>query len=60
MERACYIHFPDNMALEQVSPSSFGIPLLVIIPPLLHTHLSPLPEVFDSPDHAAEYHILSL
>jgi hypothetical protein len=36
------------------------LPPLIIIPPLLHTHLSLPPEVYDSPDHAAQYHILSL
>jgi hypothetical protein len=36
----------------------FGAPLLIIIPPLLHTHLSPPYEVCDSPDQAAHYHTL--
>jgi hypothetical protein len=40
------------------SYSFFGFPLLIINPPLLHTHLSPLPEVYDSLDQAAHYHIL--
>jgi hypothetical protein len=34
----------------------FGSPLLIFIPPLLHTHLSPSHEVYDSPDQAAPYH----
>jgi hypothetical protein len=40
--------------------SFFGLPPLILIPPLLHTHLSPPPEVCDSPDQAAHYHILGL
>jgi hypothetical protein len=35
------------------------VPLLIIIPSLLHTHISPPPEVYDSPGQAAHYHILS-
>jgi hypothetical protein len=42
------------------SLSFFSFTLLIIIPPLLHTHLSLLLEVFDSPDQAAHYHILGL
>jgi hypothetical protein len=38
----------------------FGFPLLLIIPPLLHNHLSPPPEVCDGPDQAAHYHIRGL
>jgi hypothetical protein len=34
-----------------------NFPLPVIIPPLLLTYLSPPPEVCDTPDHAAHYHI---
>jgi hypothetical protein len=41
-------------------PSYYGLPLPVIIPPLLRTHLSTPPEVRDSPNHAAHYHILGL
>jgi hypothetical protein len=37
-------------------PSSSVSLLLVTIPPLLHTHLSPPHEVSDSPDQAAHYH----
>jgi hypothetical protein len=33
-------------------------PPLIIIPPLLHTHLSPPHEMCDSPDQAAHYHTL--
>jgi hypothetical protein len=39
---------------------SLVFPLLTIIPSLLHTHLSPLPEVCDSHDQAAHYHIHGL
>jgi hypothetical protein len=35
-------------------------PFLNIIPPLLHTYLSPPTEVCDNPDQAAPYHILGL
>jgi hypothetical protein len=42
----------DEEALEQ------GFPPLIIIPPLLHTHLSPPHEVCDSPDQAEHYHTL--
>jgi hypothetical protein len=37
------------------TPSFIGFPLLIIIPPLLHTRLS-----LASPDHAAHYHFFSL
>jgi hypothetical protein len=37
-----------------------GFPLLIIIPPLFCTRLSPPPGVFYSPAHAAQYHIRSL
>jgi hypothetical protein len=40
--------------------SFFGFPLLIIIPPFLQAHLSPLPGMFDNPDHAVHYHILSI
>jgi hypothetical protein len=43
------------------SSSFFCFTLLIIIPPLLHVHLSPLPlDTCDSPDQAAHYHILGL
>lgn len=35
-----------------------GLPLLVAILPLLHTHLSPSHEVCNSPDQAANFHTL--
>jgi hypothetical protein len=38
--------------------SSF--PLLIIIAPLLHTHLSSFPELCDSPDHTTHYYIFGL
>jgi hypothetical protein len=42
-------------------PSSFFLfSLLIIIPPLLHTPLSPPPEMWDIPEQAAHYHILGL
>jgi hypothetical protein len=41
-------------------PRLFGFPLLVTIPPLFHTHLSPPLEVCDSPKQAAHYHIFRL
>jgi hypothetical protein len=49
----------DEVALQQgflrfVS----GSPLIITIPPLLHTHLSQPHEVCDSPDQAAHYHTL--
>jgi hypothetical protein len=42
------------------TPSFFCFPLLIIIPPLLHTHLLLPPEMCDSPDQAAHYHVLDL
>jgi hypothetical protein len=51
----------DKVSLEQIFLLSFvGFPLLSIIPPLAHTHVSPPPEVWDSPEQAAHYHILGL
>jgi hypothetical protein len=47
----------DEVALEQVFLRDlFCIPLLIIIPTLLHTHLSPPHELCDSPDQVAHYH----
>jgi hypothetical protein len=43
-----------------LSPGSIGFSVLIIILPLLHTDLSPRPEVCDSPDQAAHSHNLSL
>jgi hypothetical protein len=41
--------------------SSFSsFPLLIIIPPLLHTHLSSFPELCGSPDHTTHYYIFGL
>jgi hypothetical protein len=46
----------DKVALEPgLALSFFGFTLLIIIPPLLHTHSSPLPEVCHIPDKAAHY-----
>jgi hypothetical protein len=36
-----------------------GFPLLIIAASFTHTHLTPLSDVWDSPDQAAHYHILS-
>jgi hypothetical protein len=49
----------DEVTLEQVFLRVLWFPLIIIIPPLLHTHLSPPHEVCDSPDQAAHYHTLS-
>jgi hypothetical protein len=49
----------ERSALEQVySTSFFGFPMLISILPLLHTNLSLPPEMCDSCDRAANYHIL--
>jgi hypothetical protein len=48
----------DEVALEQAFLEFFGFPLLITIPPLLYTHLSPPHEVCCSPDQAAHYHTL--
>jgi hypothetical protein len=46
--------------MELVSlPVSSGFPL-PIIPPLVHTNPLPPPEVYYSPDQAAQYHILGI
>jgi hypothetical protein len=37
---------------------SFHFPLIIIVLPLPHTHLSPPPEVCHSPEQGAHYHIL--
>jgi hypothetical protein len=42
------------------SASFFAFPLLIIIPPLLHTYLLLPPKMGNSTDQAAHYHILSL
>jgi hypothetical protein len=49
----------DEAALGQVFLASSSGFLLLIIPLLLHNHLSLPPEVCDNPDWAAHYHILS-
>jgi hypothetical protein len=48
----------ENGTEGHLSPSSFGFFLLIIIPRLLHTHLSPPLEVCASLDQAAHYHVL--
>jgi hypothetical protein len=48
----------NEVALEQVSLRVLQFPPLIIIPPLLHTHLSPPHAVCDSPDQAAYHHTL--
>jgi hypothetical protein len=50
----------DKVTLKQVLPppqNFFSVPLL-IIPPFLHMHQSLPPEVCNSPNQAAHYHIL--
>jgi hypothetical protein len=42
------------VSLQQME--EFGFPLLVTIPPSLHTRLSPPLEVYGSPDQAPHYH----
>jgi hypothetical protein len=50
----------DKVERTRLCPNFLGFSLQIIIPPLLHTHLSPLAEVGDSTDQAAHYHILGL
>lgn len=47
-----------EVALEQVFSRFFDFPLQIIIPPLLHSHLSPPHEVDVSPEQAACYYTL--
>jgi hypothetical protein len=50
----------DELSPEEVLlPSFFSVSLLIMIPSLLHTHLSPPAEVCDSPEQAAQYHFIS-
>jgi hypothetical protein len=51
----------DEVALE-LSFNQFSLifPLLIIIPPLLPTNVSPPRQVRESPDNAAHYHSLGL
>jgi hypothetical protein len=42
------------------SPSFFGLSLLMIISPLLHSRLSPISEVCNTRDQEAHYHIIGL
>jgi hypothetical protein len=46
----------DKVALGQVFFQLLRFSPASIIPPLLHSHLSPPHEVCDSPDQAAHYH----
>jgi hypothetical protein len=48
----------DKVELGQVFLRVFRFSPVSVIPPLLHTHLSPPREVCDSPDQAARYHTL--
>jgi hypothetical protein len=48
----------DEVALDQVLPSSFRFSPANHHPPLLHTGLSPPHAVCDSPDQAVHYHTL--
>jgi hypothetical protein len=41
-------------------PDLLGLPLVIAIIPLIHTHLSQLSEACDTPNQAAHYHILGL
>jgi hypothetical protein len=51
----------DEVALEQIlSPSLYGFTSLIIIPPLLSTHVSSRHEMCDTVDQAAHYHILKV
>jgi hypothetical protein len=49
-----------KLALRQVFLQVSCYSFLVVTPALLHTHQSPPPEVYDSSDQAAHYHIRSL
>jgi hypothetical protein len=46
----------DKVALGQGFLRVLPFSLVIILSPLLHTHLSPPHEVCGSPDHAAHYH----
>jgi hypothetical protein len=46
----------DGLALKQVYSEIFWFPLLIIIPPFFHTHLSQPPKMWDSLDKAPFYH----
>lgn len=48
----------DSWRANGLSLSFSGFPLLNFIPPLLHTYLSPPPDVCYSHNHAAQYHNL--
>jgi hypothetical protein len=48
----------DEVARVQNFPRLFLFSLIVIIPPLLLTRLSSLPEVANGPDIATRYYIL--
>jgi hypothetical protein len=50
----------DEMALEQAFFSFFSLPLLIIIPSLLHIDVYPPSEMCNSPDQATYNLILSL
>jgi hypothetical protein len=55
------IHCGRNGIGVGISRIFLGFPPLIIITPLLHNpFIAPPPEVCDSPDHAAQYHILGL
>jgi hypothetical protein len=48
----------SGVRIDRVSSSFFVFPLLIIIPPFLHTHLSPSIKLCDSNEQAARYQIL--
>lgn len=57
---SCEIHGGQSGIEAGTSMSSFEFPLLLITPSLLHTHLSPPPEVCNSLNQRVHHHTLSL
>jgi hypothetical protein len=49
----------DKVALGQVSLRVIRFYSVNVIPPLLHTHLSLLHKLYDSPDQAAHHHTIA-
>jgi hypothetical protein len=50
----------EQTAHKVFSPSFFGFPLPIIIPQLLHTHLTPPSDARAGPDQAANHHMFGL